>query len=124
MLIAMTLWEVAARCHAGAPDGAYRLLKSFSEHAARSNWFEGANGFLMTGKPAAPFYEPFLADGLVAAAGVVPGFLGLRYSWEGVSATPHLPAGWDEMTARIMFRGIPYSITAQSDGSVSITKDG
>jgi hypothetical protein len=122
MLVAMTFWEVAARCQAHDPDGAYHLLKNFSKHAAKTNWFEGANGFLMTGEPAFPFYEPFLADGLVAAAGVVHGFLGLRYSWQRFTVTPHLPSGWDKISARIMFKAVPYTIRAGASGDVLITR--
>lgn len=97
-------------------------MKNFSKHAAKTNWLEGANGFGMNGKPSGPFYEPFLADGLVAAAGLVHGFLGLRYGWERFNVRPHLPSGWDEMSAQIMFKGVPYRIRACADGQVSVTK--
>jgi len=122
MLLAMTFWELAARCHAGAADSAHKLLENFSKHAAKTNWFGGANGFSITGEPAGPFYEPFLADGLIVAAGTVHGFLGLRYSWGGFRVFPHLPSRWDEVSAQIMFKGAPYRVGACADGHVSVTK--
>jgi len=122
MLLCMTFWEVAARCRVGDADGAYRLLKNFSEHAGRTNWFEGVNAFSMDGKPTGWEGDPFLADQLVAAAGVIHGFLGLDYSWDNFTVTPHLPSSWDRMSATIMFKGIRYTILATSSGRVQINK--
>jgi len=122
MLLCMTFWEVAARCRGGDADGAYRLLKNFSRHAARTNWFEGVNSFSIHGEPIGWEGDPFLADQLVAATSVVHGFLGLDYSWDNFTVNPHLPSGWDKISATVMFKDTPYTILATSAGHVRVGK--
>jgi hypothetical protein len=116
MLLAMTFWEVTARCRAGDAKGAHELLSRFAAHARRTNWFEGENAFAMDGRPAGWNNEPYLADQIVVAAAVVHGFLGLSYSADDLQVNPHLPPGWDKMSAEIQFKGRRYQITAYADG--------
>ena len=116
MLLAMTFWEVVARCRAGDAKGAHELLSRFAAHARRTNWYEGDNAFSMDGRPYGWNGEPYLADQIVAAASLVHGFLGLSYTLDGFRLDPHLPPGWDKMSAEIQFQGRRYRVTAQADG--------
>ncbi len=116
MLLAMTFWEVTARCRAGDAKGAHELLTRFAAHARRTNWFEGENAFAMDGRPLGWNNEPYLADQIVAAAALVHGFLGLSYSADDFQVTPHLPPAWDKMSAEIQFKGRRYRVTAFQDG--------
>jgi hypothetical protein len=116
MLLAMTFWEVTARCRAGDAKGANELLSRFAAHARRTNWFEGENAFAMDGRPLGWNNEPYLADQIVGAAALVHGFLGLSYSADDFQVTPHLPPDWDKMSAEIQFKGRRYRVTAFRDG--------
>ena len=116
MLLAMTFWEVTARCRAGDAKGANELLSRFAAHARRTNWFEGENAFAMDGRPLGWNNEPYLADQIVAAAALVHGFLGLSYSADDFHVSPHLPPNWDRMSAEIQFKGRRYRVTAFQDG--------
>jgi len=116
MLLAMTFWEVTARCRAGDAKGAHELLSRFAAHARLTNWFEGENAFAMDGRPLGWNNEPYLADQIVAAAALVHGFLGLSYSADDFRVAPHLPPGWDKMSAEIQFKGRRYRVTAYQDG--------
>ena len=116
MLLAMTFWEVTARCRAGDAEGARGLLTRFAAHARRTNWFEGENAFTMDGRALGWNDEPYLADQIVAAAALVHGFLGLSYSADDFQVSPHLPPGWDKMSAVIQFKGRRYRVTALANG--------
>jgi hypothetical protein len=116
MLLAMTFWEVVARCQADDARGAHELLSRFAAHARRTNWYEGENAFSMDGRPCGWNGEPYLADQIVAAASLVHGFLGLTFTPNDFRLDPHLPPGWDKMSAEIQFQGRRYRVTAQADG--------
>jgi hypothetical protein len=117
MLLTVTFYEVVARCRAGDADGAYQLLKNFSLHAGRTNWFEGDSAFSIDAKPWGWGGEPFLADQLLTAAAVVHGFFGVQYSWEDISFDPALPLGWESIKARLRFKGQDYEVFARRDGA-------
>ena len=107
MLLAMTFWEVTARAVGGDAAGAQELLSRFAAHARRTNWYEGENAFSMDGKPLGWSYEPYLADQIAAAASLVHGFLGLQYTWDDFTVTPHLPPGWDSDVGGTPVQGPP-----------------
>jgi len=117
MLLAMTFWEVVARCQAGDAKGAHELLLRFAARAGRTNWYEGENAFSMDAKPCGWNGEPYLADQIVAAASLVHGFLGLSYTLDDFRLDPRLPPGWDKMSAEIQFKGRRYRVTAQANGT-------
>jgi hypothetical protein len=70
-------------------------------HVRGTNWYEGENAFSMDGQPCGWNGEPYLADQTVAAASLVHGFLGLSYTPDDFHLDPHLPPGWNEMSAEI-----------------------
>jgi trehalose/maltose hydrolase-like predicted phosphorylase len=70
----------------------------------------------MDGRPCGWNGEPYLADQMVAAASLVHGFLGLTFTPNDFRLDPHLPPGWDKMSAEIQFQGRRYRVTAQADG--------
>ncbi|MBU3666679.1 MAG: hypothetical protein FGM15_12510 [Chthoniobacterales bacterium] len=52
---------------------------------------------------------------------MIDGFLGLRPRMDGLAIRPSLPKDWPSLTiTRIGFQGGVYSITAKSDGSISV----
>ena len=81
--------------------GVSRVAVGGATHVRGTNWYEGENAFSMDGQPCGWNGEPYLADQIVAAASLVHGFLGLSYTPDDFHLDPHLPPGWNEMSAEI-----------------------
>ena len=113
MLLAITFWEIVARCRSGDVEGAHNLLVRFSRHAAKTNWYEGANGFTIRALPAKPFWEPYLSDQVITATSVIFGFLGVRHTWNAMTVNPSLPPAWESLEAHLVFKGLPHTIIAR-----------
>ncbi|MHB8719020.1 MAG: glycosyl hydrolase family 65 protein [Candidatus Dormibacteria bacterium] len=65
--------------------------------------------------------SPTTADGLhVATMGgtwmaMVEGFAGIRADGDGLRVVPRLPDGWQELTVRVVFRGVRVRVTIHGD---------
>jgi hypothetical protein len=66
--------------------------------------------------------EPYLADMMVAPASLVTGLLGVRLTWDGLTVEPHLPAGWDEASARIRYTGRLHDVAIRG-GVATVSPD-
>lgn len=123
-LMAQTYWEVVARARMGDVDGTWgaaRLLKRHAERFGDHSWV-GDNAADIQGRMRNGDLEPYLADMMVAPASLVNGLLGIRPSWDALIVEPHLPAGWDEASARIRYKGRVHEVAIR-DGVATVSPD-
>jgi len=114
MLLSQTYWEIVARARAGDAEGAARRLKRFAARAAETGWV-GNNAANIKGDMGPGSGEPYLADMVVATAGVVHGVLGITPTWERLEVTPHLPEGWTMAEADVLYKGRHHHVSIQND---------
>jgi hypothetical protein len=123
-LMAQTYWEVVARAKMGDVDGTWgaaRLLKRHAERFGDHSWV-GDNAADIQGRMRNGDLEPYLADMMVAPASLVNGLLGIRLTWDGLTVEPHLPAGWDEASARIRYKGRVHDVAIRG-GVATVSPD-
>ncbi|MFH1266574.1 MAG: LamG-like jellyroll fold domain-containing protein, partial [Planctomycetota bacterium] len=106
------------RARAGDAEGAYHRLSRFAERAKETSW-AGDNAFTITGEPKGDG-EPYLADMVVATAGVIHGVLGIRPTWERLEVTPCLPKGWPRAEADVLYKGRRHRVVIEA-GKVEVT---
>ena len=115
MLLYATYYEVMARAETGDTAGATTLLKRFATRWSQTAWY-GNNGFDVQGQPIGDG-EPYLADMEMTPAALVQGILGIQESWDQLTVTPALPAGWSHVSAVVTYKGKPVCVTINSAGS-------
>lgn len=121
-LLASTYYEVVARAKTGDVDGqfgAYPLLQGYAQLFERTS-FVGMNAANMQGKMASGSPEIYLSDAVMTPAALVDGIIGVEQSWDGLTADPHLPAGWERASATIQYKGALYHVKVR-DGEVQIS---
>jgi phosphodiesterase/alkaline phosphatase D-like protein len=116
-----TYFEVMARADAGDAVGAYQRLQNFAaDYAATA--FYGDNWAPWNGIPGTgPFVEgePYLEDMVYTASSLIQGILGINQSWNGLEVTPHLPPGWINASATVMYKGRQVCVTITQRTNVS-----
>lgn len=120
-LLASTYYEVVARARMGDVDGqfgAYALLQGYARLFDRTS-FLGNNAATMQGEMAHGSNEPYLSDAVMTPAALVHGILGVEQSWDGLTADPRLPVGWDAASSTVQYKGALYDIHVR-DGDVTI----
>jgi YVTN family beta-propeller protein len=107
-----TYYEIMARAMTGDTAGAWARLAAFAQDFRQTsfygtNWVEPTGAVIQIGVG----NEPYLQDMLLTAASLTQGILGIRGTWDKLSVTPALPAGWTHAQASVMYRGNPYCVT-------------
>jgi hypothetical protein len=114
---AYTYYEVMARAMTGDTAGAYQLLKNFAaDYASTSFW--GSNWVTINGT-SNNGGEPYLEDMVYTAVSLVQGILGINQTVNGLVVTPHLPAGWSNASATVLYKGQPVCVTITQHSKVS-----
>ncbi|MCC6580031.1 MAG: hypothetical protein IT440_06275, partial [Phycisphaeraceae bacterium] len=120
MLLSWTYWEIVARARCGDKEGAYRRLRAFTQHAAKTNWYEGENSFTREGVPFGWAGEPYLADQVIVPAAIVHGLLGVTQHWDKLDVQPALPVAWPHAEVLLLHRGEHFRVAINGQ-NVSIT---
>ena len=112
--LAMTYWEIMARCAAGDAEGAWTRLHRFAEgtRLTGERGFIGNNWVMpddRIGYGAGD--EPYLSDAIAVPAALVQGILGIRHTNEKLEVHPLLPAALRHVTAEVVHLGVRHRVT-------------